>query len=226
MRHGYKYGILSSVCNPHKKNQLPYDFAKMKNGGVKIEELATYKEPFFHYCEIPPMDNILLDGYWQSKKYFDDFKDEVVDLFDFKVEKLLQGWCGVHVRRGDYLKCPEHHPPQSAFYYLESMNHVSKETGIKNFMIFSDDIPWCKEMFGGISRHQIGYRYGYDEISDLLTLSSCAHIIMSNSSYSWWAQYLNPNPDKIVVAPKKDRWFGPALPHDVKDLYDDKWFLL
>ena len=197
-----------------------------ENGRIHPYKLSSYKEPFFHYCEIPPMDNLMLDGYWQSKKYFDEFKDEIIDLFDFRVEKILQGWCGVHVRRGDYLQFPEHHPAQSAFYYLEAMNHINKETGIKSFMIFSDDIEWCQQMFGGISRHEIGYRIGYDEISDLMILSSCAHTIMSNSSYSWWAQYLNPNPDKVVVAPKKDRWFGPQLPHDVKDLYDDKWFLL
>lgn len=226
MRHGYKYGMLTSVCNPHKKNQLPYEFARVKNGGVNVEKLAPYKEPYFHYSEIPPMDNILLDGYWQSKKYFDDFKEEIVDLFDLRVSKLLQGWCGVHVRRGDYLKFPDHHPVQKVVYYLEAMHYISKKTGIKSFMFFSDDIPWCKEMFCGISRFEIGYREGYDEVSDLMNLASCPHTIMSNSSYSWWAQYLNPNPDKVVVAPKKERWFGPALSHDVKDLYDDNWFLL
>lgn len=226
MRHGFKYAIPEGVVNPHKKNQLAYNFPKIKNGVAKVDQLSDYKEPFFHYCEIPPMDNIRLDGYWQSKKYFDDLKDEIIDLFDFRVEKLLQGWCGIHVRRGDYLQMPEHHPAQTFFYYLEAMNYVSKKTGIKNFMIFSDDMDWCKQMFSGINRYEIGYREGYDEISDLMTLASCVHQIISNSSYSWWAQYLNPNPDKIVVAPKKERWFGPQLPHDVKDLYEDKWFLI
>lgn len=226
MRYGFQYTIPQGVINPHKKNQLAYNFPRVKNGTAKVHEMAEYKEPFFHYCEIPPIDNLMLDGYWQSEKYFNDFKDEIIDLFDFRVQKLLHGWCGVHVRRGDYLQFPNHHPAQTAFYYLEGMNHVNKRTGIKSFMIFSDDIDWCKDMFGSVARYEIGFRKGYDEISDLMTLASCPHQIISNSSYSWWGQYLNPNPDKIVVAPKKDRWFGPELPHDVSDLYNEKWVLI
>lgn len=224
-RHGYEYEIPITVTNPHKPNQLAYGFPGIVYGENHID-LAPYKEPFFHYSEIPPIDNIRLDGYWQSPKYFDEFKDELIDMFGMRVEKLLHGWCGIHVRRGDYLRFPNHHPVQPNMYYYDAMEKIYKKTGIRNFMIFSDDIEWCKQNFS-MFRFEIGYRQGYDEINDLVTLASCPHIIMSNSSYSFWAQYLNPNPDKIVIAPKKERWFGKELSHhNLDDLYNEKWILV
>jgi hypothetical protein len=236
-RVGDEYSIPTEVTNPHKKNQLAYsftcvskkayDFAGIESGEpTDIEKAIVYTEPHFHYCPIPEVKNLLLDGYWQSPKYFDDFKDEFLELFELKIEKIYQGWCAVHVRRGDYVRFPDHHPVQKSVYYLGAMDFIYRKTGIRNFMIFSDDIAWCKDNFA-FPRFEFGFREGYDEISDLIAMGSCAHTVMSNSSYSFWGQYINPNPDKIVVAPKKERWFGKDLSHhDVKDLYSDKWILM
>lgn len=235
-RVGDEYAIPSEVTNPHKANQLAYsftcvskvayDFAGIETGEITdIEKAVPYKEPYYHYCPIPLMKNLLLDGYWQSAKYFDEFKDELLEMLELKIDKIYHGWCAIHVRRGDYLRHPDHHPVQKTVYYLEAMEAIYRTAGIKNFMIFSDDIAWCKENFD-FPKFEFGYREGYDEISDMLAMGSCSHQIISNSSYSWWGQYICPNPDKICIAPKKERWFGPSLPHNVDDLYNDKWILL
>ena len=66
----------------------------------------------------------------------------------------------------------------------------------------------------------IYYSNNSEEI-DLCLLTLCDHLILSNSSFSWWGAYLNQNPNKIVIGPK--RWFGPGGPKDQEDTIPDDW---
>jgi hypothetical protein len=87
------------------------------------------------------------------------------------------------------------------------------------FMIFSDDIPYCKNIFG--DQENVVYIDGNSQEVDLCMMSLCHHNIIANSSFSWWGAWLNSNKYKKVVAPK--RWFGPAYSHNTKDLYPQSW---
>lgn len=223
-RNGYEYEIPKTVINPHYKDQPCYNFPGVNYADSFDETLSSYKEPYFHYCEIPPMDNIRLDGYFQSSLYFNEFKDELAEAFGLEVKKIIQRVCGVHVRRGDYVRFPEHHPPQGMVYCYEAIGRIYQSTGIRDYVICSDDIPWCKETFDGLRNFNLEFREGHNEVDDLKFLSSCSHQIGSNSSFSWWAHYLNPNPDKMGVFPRK--WFGPALPNDTKDLFNYSMVLI
>lgn len=216
-RNGFEYEIPKTVINPHYRDQPCYNFPGVNYADSFDEKLSDYKEPYFHYCEIPKMDNIRLDGYFQSAAYFDDFKDELIEMFDLEVKKIFQKVCGIHVRRGDYLKWQDHHPVSKIVYWYEAIGVVNKKTSIRDFVVCSDDIAWCKDNFGGLRNFNLEYREGYSELDDLKFLSTCSHQIGSNSSFSWWSHYLNPNPDKIGVFPR--RWFGKELPNDTKDLF-------
>jgi hypothetical protein len=87
------------------------------------------------------------------------------------------------------------------------------------FLVFSDDMEWCKENFIG---DQFIFVEGENDVTDLWIMSYCKHNIIANSSFSWWGAWLNDYKHKIVVAPLK--WFGPAK-GDIKtdDIYAENW---
>lgn len=184
-----------------------------------VQPTMTYTEKHFQYQEFPSNTNdkiVDLVGYYQSWKYFEHCKDEIIKIFTPKGNYTKKnGVTGIHVRRGDYVNVQHYHPCLSKNYYLEAM----KVTKSPRYMVFSDDIAYCKDMFA--DRNDIIYSEGKDAIDDLLLLSLCDNQIIANSSFSWVAAYLNTNPNKIVVAPNK--WFGPAMHHNTKDLLPIDW---
>ncbi len=198
----------------------------IRSGGAK-----QVNENGFHYEEIPKFDgNVLLHGYFQSEKYFKDFEDEIRSLFmSYEIEiseelkAILQNenTCSIHVRRGDFLKHPNHHPVQNMNYFLKAIKQMPKDSV---FLIFSDDIQWCKQNFPDLSE-KFKFIEGHKDYEDLYIMSKCKNNIICNSTFSWWGAWLNNNPDKLVIAPKN--WFGPAYAgHNTNDLYCQNWILL
>lgn len=217
-KHSVDYGIPTEVINPHIPGGRAYLF-----NGIKyyhsLPDLSVYREKHFHYEEIPKMDNVCFEGYFQSWKFFDEYRDELIKAFGF-AWRHKKDLCSVHVRRDDYVQQPEYHPPVTKEYLYAAMVEVAYKQPEIIFRVFSDDIPWCKETFSlpGFDDFKIEYSEGFHEIEELEKMSCCSHQICANSAYSWWAAYLNRNPDKMVVFPRI--WFGPALSgHDTKDLY-------
>jgi len=104
--------------------------------------------------------------------------------------------CAVHVRRGDYVSLSHIHPNLSPDYYRRAMNLFPKDTP---FLVMSDDINWCVNNINFADK-DIVFFYN-DEINSFRVMSQCEHNIISASSFSWWAAYLNKNPNKRVIAP-------------------------
>lgn len=197
-------------------------FAPVKNTPFKL-----HKESSHSFTKIPEYraNLIVLDGYFQSEKYFAHCREKILKEFGFKWE-LHKGWCSVHVRRGDYLKYPDKHPVVTATYLNKAINYIISH-GINQFIFFSDDIDWCRSyvQVGEWDDHiTIRYSEGLSETADLELMSCCEHNIISNSTFSWWGAWLNQNPDKIVVSPSKDNWFGPGNDNlDTTDIIPDSW---
>jgi hypothetical protein len=198
-----------------------------------ISDFKKYNEPTFHFTPIPKIEgNVYLDGYFQSEKYFNNYTEDIKKLFQFPqrlkgeilinaAEKLKDDFneetCSIHIRRGDYLNSPDHHPTQGVSYYMKAVKKVGMD---KKFLIFSDDIPWCKQNFPEMDNFV--FVEGLKDYEDLLLMSMCNHNIICNSSFSWWAAWLNWHPQKIVIAPQK--WFGPAnASFNTNDLYCENW---
>lgn len=195
-------------------------FFNLKNcfySNFKIDSI--YQEPYFHYKNINYVKNLDLKGYFQSYKYFDEYKYDIFNLLTRNLSTNPEPYtCGIHVRRGDYLNLPGCYTLLGMDYYKEAMNIISAE----KYIIFSDDIEWCKNNFIG---EQFEFSKNQSPYQDLTDMSKkCDHMIIANSSFSWWGAYLNNNLSKKVIAPKK--WFGPKLPHDIKDLLPTDWILI
>lgn len=215
MKYGYEYAIPLEVENPHYIGQKPYIFPGI-NYVEKLPDLPRYMEPVFNYNEIPPVDNIVLDGYFQSFKYIHGFRDELLKAFGFKWEQK-KGWVSLHYRAGDYRKYPDHHPIVSDEYIEKSILYFVGE-GYTKFVVFSNEPETIKkilsdEVYAGL---EFEFSEGRTEIEDLEYGSFCEGQILSNGTFSLWQYYLNQNQNKKCTAPKK--WFGKLLAHDTKDL--------
>ena len=212
---------LAEYIDQYKENILRK--INMSNGIP--EESVEYIQPAFSYSPVPYFENIRLSGYYQSEKFFD--KKLVAELFsiDDKSKKHIEESYGeifkneiisINVRRGDYLKRPLRQPICEMPYFKKAINYFGRD---KRYLIISDDIEWCKKKFIGDN-----YLFIDDEppVIDLYLQTYCTHNIISNSTFSWWGAWLNPNVNKIVVAPKN--WFGVQMKElDTKDLIPDNW---
>jgi len=192
------------------------------HGGPIGHHVPTWKEPHFHYAPIPkpwtkPQGMLNLHGYFQSEKYFKHCADEVRQVLTPKHRGKLEGYTAIHVRRTDYLT------HTGCYSILRRENYYDKAMQIlpsDKYMIFSDDLDWCKKEFIGDQFHFSEER---DPVKDLGNMIFCSNYIIANSSFSWWGAWLSSHKDKKVVAPAK--WFGPKLAptHNTKDLYPDGW---
>jgi len=180
--------------------------------------MKVIRENGHYYSEIPFLDSeaVLLDGYFQSYKYFQHCIDKFRDLLGFDYSPI-KDTCAIHVRRGDYVQLSKHHPPCTREYYQNAIYTMIKN-GITNFVVFSDDIDYCKnELF----QNRTGFKYGdgKDELWDFNFMLRCEHQIIANSSFSLMAAILNKNPNKIIVSPHEDNWFGKSNAHlDPRDM--------
>lgn len=212
-----EYCIPVGTNEPHYEGQQPYIFPGITYC-KKPHKLERYTESGFHYEEPPPrMKNIAFDGYFQSEKYFEGYREELIERFGFKWEKR-EGWISLHVRRGDYLLSREYHPVMPLSYFSKAIQHYM-ERGYSKFLVFSDDIGWCRENIN-INRFptcEFEYSEGRTEIEDLELGSNCMHQIMSNSSFSVWQHILNRNKNKTCAAPSV--WFGENVNFNTKDVY-------
>lgn len=226
--------VLNNDMEYNPKLDYSYDYLMLlKNLNIKtLPNTSILKLDYpFHFFETPPItSDVLINGFFQSEKYFIKNRDEILKYlsFDFiskdyikdKYSFILNKRCtSIHVRRGDYLNHPNHHPTQSLDYYLKGVDIVKNKTDL--FVIFSDDIKWCKD---NLKIDNSVYITDEKDYIELYLMSLCHNNIISNSSFSWWGAWLNNNPKKIVVGPLK--WFGDRIQHNTGDILPEKWIKL
>ena len=197
------------------------------NKGV-VRYTNTYSEqPDWTHQEIPRIDSLKISGYFQSPKFLN--REHALKLFSVDNESnkyitekyhdlLEKNTVAIHVRRGDYTYLHHQHPVQSLEYYSSAIDMYHPDS---IFVIFSDDIEWCKNVFIGDC---FSFIEGEEDYIDMYLMSMCKHNIIANSSFSWWAAYLNTNKNQQVVAPSL--WFGPALPLNTSNIYCKNWAIL
>lgn len=164
--------------------------------------------------------NVLLNGFWQSQKYFNLIRkqllSEIVPDFEFtpsgkKYREQIQSAnsVSVHVRRGDFINLKSAHDYHGACtinYYKRAIEKMKGERQVL-FFVFSDDIDWCKKDLTFLNNVVFIENEPEKKSSqDLFLMSYCKHNIIANSSYSWWGAWLNDNSNKKVIAP--EYWYN------------------
>lgn len=219
------------VHNPNLKHSFEYmSFFQNLKTETPQTQLGVYNYPFEYIDYNISENDFFIDGFFQSEKYFKHNREAILEYFcDFSIYDSIINkkytfirnikCTGIHVRRGDYLKYPNHHPIQTLQYYLSSIEILKNETEL--FLIFSDDIEWCRN---NIKIKNAVYIENERDYIELYLMSLCRNNIISNSSFSWWGAWLNKNEDKIVIGPKL--WFGNAITHLTSDIIPENWIKL
>jgi hypothetical protein len=195
------------------------------------------REGHYHYDSSleEACDNVYLDGYWQSERYFASIEKDIKEEFTLLnpmvgenlrlSEAIREGTSvSIHVRRGDYIrseKTRRFHGVCSKGYYQRCVGEVSKRVASPHFFVFSDDPGWAENNLDFSTRTTVvAVNPPHRGHEDLRLMNQCRHHILANSSFSWWGAWLSPYPDKLVYAPGK--WFAdPGM--DTRDLIPEAW---
>jgi hypothetical protein len=194
----------------------------MVNGLLIEENHFHFDEELFNNCP----DNVTLNGYLQTEKYFKHIESEIRKDFTFKnqiydiAKNTFNSFntnevISLHIRRGDYVYNPNH-PVQTLDYYAKALSFFDDNLLV---LIFSDDPSWVKSQ-NIFNTDRFLVSDGGDTYIDLCLMSLCKYHIIANSSYSWWGAWL-ANSEK-VIAPIN--WFSGINAHyNTKDIYCDEW---
>lgn len=238
-----KVASAAEVCHAQgtlirRRSPLPSCLRKIFGGAkrdiyesfIREEQACVFQETF-----LEKRPNAYYEGYFNSERYFLPIQDKIRKDFQLRVpfvganEQMFEQISSVnavslHVRRGDYVNASKTYALCSLDYYQAAVEHILHNVENPHFFIFSDDLPWvleclqldCHFTLVDINDHKTGF-------NDLMLMSHCQHHIIANSTFSWWAAWLNPSPSKIVIAPKA--WFATEKKSD-QDLIPSSWLRL
>ena len=179
----------------------------------QLKNIKILSEEEINLADIAEIDEIVyLAGFWQSAAYFSECSGllnkelrprDLSGIAELEKEILSTDSVAIHVRRGDYLVNQDRFPVLPPAYYDAAIRKLGKN---HTFYIFSDDTDWCRNHW-----HDRDYLVieGNSPSEDLYLMSLCRNIVIANSSFSWWAAWLNNSGDKRVIAPRD--WIGPGL---------------
>ena len=212
---------IKKLIDPNQTATSKWLYSLFHNSPKRTKSHIRVKSPHFNSKLLNLSDNVYLEGYFQSEKYFINIADIIRD--EFRVKNELTGknksiaeiiWntqsVSIHIRRGDYVADPkanQTHGTCGLDYYHKSIEKLSSKINQPYFFIFSNDIEWCRSnlkiSFPVVFVDHNSFDKAYE---DLRLMSFCRHHIIANSSFSWWGAWLASYMDKIVFAPEK--WFA------------------
>lgn len=151
---------------------------------------------------------VIPDIFVQDYRHFHEYEDEIRGLFSEGIGYLP--YVAIHLRVGanpinpeepKYIDNPFYVPLAKTGYYAQAIERFPHD----KFIVFSDDVPFAKSYFEG---DKFTFDQSENDIEAFNKMASCHSQIIANSSFSWWAAYLNPNLSKKVVAPNQEKWFS------------------
>lgn len=229
------YNINASIANKPQIDKFLYKYssdtvtAKVLR---KIEKLQPkYKRSLFKeekWWHLEPdlykiRGNCYLEGYWQCYQYYKNLDPVIFNELTLKDNNELlnnnitnyitnhSSSVSIHIRRGDYITDTDANKLMGILpldYYHKATDYIAETITNPTYFIFSDDLDWAKDNLQlSAEVVLVDIASGTKDYLELDLMSKCKHNIIANSSFSWWGAFLNRNPDKIVIAPRK--WVVP-----------------
>ncbi len=215
-----QFNIKAEVATDSEIKYL-HSFSKKLLKKIKGKILGHPNPYFFNENELRIADNSYSQGFWQREEYFADLKEELkkeftlrdglcqrASLTQLKIEEIKAGEyspVALHVRRGDYTLTSSGFNSVAIDYYKKAIALIDEKVwGKKEFLIFSDDIPWAEQHIVPLLTHHnaiIVYQEGLTVPEELFLMSTCSHFIIANSTFSWWGAWLGETAETVVVAP-------------------------
>lgn len=254
----FRFRVKARVALPNEISQLRDDYFRATPRDRVVRQFrrlwpgflwnkSHIKEQQFRFqsAALAWPDNVYLQGFWQSPKYFEDSAplirqelqptdSSIVASANDAIQKLKTRSSPVvslHVRRGDIAHAHEtlgkmnitHGAPVTMEYISRAMAEFKPDTC---FFVFSDspkDIAWCRQ---NITAKNIEFSKAESDIWDFTAMTLCDHHIIANSTFSWWAAWLDAKPGRRVIAPKV--WSPPEASFRmiIDDLLPADWQVL
>ena len=213
----------SKKFNVLKNNYLNKALRKINKSVIYLGKSSIYllecrSELVKAFPEISA-ENVYLDGYYQSEQYFVKYKEELIRQFtpnysseaEYKATLAdIEGYeaVAVHVRRGDFLSAQNDPNPNHYLlgeqYYHNALRYVTEHLKNPVFFWFSDDIDWVKKNFGEKDNFRfVSLHTKHADIDEMMLMKNCKHIIAANSTFSWWASWLNVHEDAMHICPAR-----------------------
>lgn len=174
-----------------------------------------------------PKENMFLQGYWQNRFYFDMIKPLLINELTPKRQMEGPYWpqirsansVAIHVRRGDYIGSALHEICTDS-YFQNAIHWMKSKISNPVFFVFTDDLHYCRNLF----RQYDDFIFIEEQnaVRAFWMMKSCTHYILSNSSFGWWAHYLNTQVNGVVSPP---RWFNDAS-INTTGIYFDHWKII
>lgn len=222
----FKISAKTLNVKPATKNtKIHKMFARMRRLGktglftTKFFQEDPDKIYEYAYPNIMYKHSIYLNGFWQSWRYFDEYRDELLNEFIYTSDRIGgEGYdelvkevstcesVAVHIRRGDYVECDGWLiNPQ---FYKDAIARIHEcIKGKLKFFVFCEDEKFARQLFGNMDYTMITGKFGLSDVEEFCVMSACKHKIISNSSFSWWAAYLGmQDADCMVIAPAFKQW--------------------
>lgn len=195
------------------------------------------------FLDMGPRKKIFLVGYWQNERYFLGIRNRLVEEFrllpNISTASTPLGKAitesesvAIHIRRGDNIGKPDPKndnvivPMQgmvTGSYLNNAMHLIQAQKPESRFFVFSDELEWVRSHMTFPYPVQFVENSDFSDVQQFELMSHCRHQITANSTFSWWAAWLNTNPEKIICAPKS--WDARAHV-DISELVPATWHLV
>lgn len=207
--------------------KIGYNYIRKKFSIGFFTKIYRDEECYLPYKEINISHNTYFKGYWQNYKFFDKYKNEIQDMIrlNYNPSKNFDSWLteikdnnsiSIHIRRGDYINLGWQLDEN---YYKEAIDTINSKVLNGKYYVFSDDIDYCKKFlenhFDNIEVRYVEYESDNRTVEDMILMSNCKHMVIANSSYSWWAAYLNQDYNARIICPVYKQW--------KENFYPEKW---